>query len=484
MKSRGLPRQVAALVGLLVLVISALMIVSINLLAQNVLDPQSFARFTRALLPLGLIALLAVLGAALLVGWFIQTRLEVLHQLTDYARQMGQGDLQTPIAVQTNSAEVDRLARVLDTTRAQLLENVEALSEARQLSETLIQSVVEGIITCDADWQIVFFSAGAARITGWTSESAAGKPLDVVLPLSNAEGGHFADYLPIDSGRRTVVVRHLSGGTITLAVTRAKPITEGQTTLVIHDISEETRRRKAQTYFLASMSHEFRTPLAGMQASIELLQENLRQLSVEEVQQLLNSIHLSLSMLHQLIDNLLESSKLEANHFTLNRRAAELEQLLGAAIRLIEPMIARRDQRLTLEEPLDLPTLRVDPTRTIQMIVNLLSNASKYSPVGSVIEISVQQAQEGDPLRISIADRGRGINPGTQTSIFMPFVRLEPESQSDHGSGIGLSVVKAIAEAHQGQVGVEARAGGGSVFWFTLPILETQETHETKAMNP
>jgi two-component system sensor histidine kinase KdpD len=145
-------------------------------------------------------------------------------------------------------------------------------------------------------------------------------------------------------------------------------------------------------------------------------------------------------------------------------------------------MIARRDQRLTLEEPLDLPTLRVDPTRTIQMIVNLLSNASKYSPVGSVIEISVEQANEGDPLRISIADRGRGINPGTQTSIFRPFVRLEPESQTDHGSGIGLSVVKAIAEAHQGQVGVEARSGGGSVFWFTLPILETQETQETNDM--
>jgi len=484
MKARSLSRQVAALVGLLVLVMSALMIVCVNLLAQNVLDPESFVRFSRALLPLGLIALLAVVAAAVLVGWFISSHLGRLRQLTTDVEKMGQGDLKTPLEVDPGSAEVAGLVDALEKARIQLLQNIDTLSEASQWSETLIQSVVEGIITCDTDWQIVFFSAGAARITGWTSESAAGKPLDVVLPLSNAEGGHFADYLPTDSGRRTVVVRNVSGGTITLAVTRAKPITEGQTTLVIHDISEETRRRKAQTYFLASMSHEFRTPLAGMQASIELLQENLRQLSVEEMQQLLNSIHLSLSMLHQLIDNLLESSKLEANHFTLNRRAAELEHLLGAAIRLIEPMIARRDQRLTLEEPLDLPTLRVDPTRTIQMIVNLLSNASKYSPVGSVIEIAVQQAQEGDPLRVSVADRGRGINPGTQTSIFMPFVRLEPESQSDHGSGIGLSVVKAIAEAHQGQVGVEARAGGGSVFWFTLPILETEQTHETKAMNP
>jgi signal transduction histidine kinase len=236
------------------------------------------------------------------------------------------------------------------------------------------------------------------------------------------------------------------------------------------NLEELAVRRKAQTYFLASMSHEFRTPLAGMQASLELLQENFRALSPEETQQLLNSIQLSLSMLHQLIDNLLESSKLETNHFALNRRESEIEPLLGEAIHLIEPMIARRRQRLTLDVPLDLPPLQVDPTRSIQMMVNLLSNASKYSSVGSVIEISVAAA--GGYLRVSVADRGRGITPEKRESMFAPFVRLEPESQSDHGSGLGLAVVKAIAEAQQGKVGVEAREGGGSVFWFTLPLAE------------
>ena len=294
-----------------------------------------------------------------------------------------------------------------------------------------------------------------------------GSRLNVVLPLVD-KSGRFSDYVPSDGGRRTAIVRQHGGALLTLAVTRSRQISDGQTTIVIHDITEETRRRKAQTYFLANMSHEFRTPLAGMQASVELLMENLHYLSLEEMQQLLNSVHLSLSMLHQLIDNLLESSKLEANHFSLNRRAAQVELLLGEAIRLVEPMFARREQRLTLEEPLALPALQVDPTRIIQVIVNLLSNASKYSPAGSTIDIIVER--QDDSLRVCVADRGRGIAPEKQTNIFMPFVRLEPESQTDHGSGLGLSVVRAITEAHHGQVGVDARSGGGSVFWFTLPV--------------
>ncbi len=102
----------------------------------------------------------------------------------------------------------------------------------------------------------------------------------------------------------------------------------------------------------------------------------------------------------------------------------------------------------------------------------LLSNASKYSPVGSLIEIVV--AQSRDYVQVSIADRGRGIAPEKLSSIFVPFIRLEPETQQEHGSGLGLAVVKAIAEAHRGQVGVEARAGGGSVFWVRLPLMENR----------
>ncbi len=311
-------------------------------------------------------------------------------------------------------------------------------------------------------------------------------PADLLLASGLALGaglgvGGFVRARMLALERLTDAAERMGSGDLTTAIrvdTRSAKVERLAQTLektraqLAHSLEELSVRRKAQTYFLASMSHEFRTPLAGMQASLELLQENFRTLSADETRQLLNSIQLSLSMLHQLIDNLLESSKLEANHFTLNRRDTELEPLLGEAIHLVEPLISRRQQRLSVEMPLDLPMLQIDPTRSIQMMVNLLSNASKYSPVGSAIDVIV--TNEPEHLRVSVADRGRGISQEKRERLFTPFVRLEPESQTDHGSGLGLSVVKAIAEAQQGKVGVEAREGGGAVFWFTLPMMERE----------
>ncbi|MCC6804411.1 MAG: PAS domain S-box protein, partial [Anaerolineae bacterium] len=239
-----------------------------------------------------------------------------LVRLTASMKRLGD-DLQTPVTVETANPSVVALAQVLEETRCRLSQQVQALAEARQWSEMLIQSVTEGIITCDASWRVVAFSEGAARITGWDREAALGKPLDAVLPLT-AEAGHLGDLLPPDGARRSVTVRDRGGAAIPLAVARAVSTNEGLVTIVIRDISEETSRRRTQSVFLANMSHEFRTPLAGMEASVEVLQKNLDTFSTAETRQLVSSIHLSLSMLHQLIDNLLESSKLEAHHFALN----------------------------------------------------------------------------------------------------------------------------------------------------------------------
>ena len=441
-----------------------------NAVSVAVLIDAPRSDFSSLTLPvLGSILALSLLAAstALASGLFARSRVRPIWQLTERARRMGAGDLETPITVRTKTLEAHTLARILEETRIRLQQNVKALSESRQWSESLIQSVVEGIITCDAEGTVIFFSAGATRITGWAAQVAQGQKLADLLLVGEGQG-RFTDYIPADGGRRSVVIRRQDGNPITLAVTRSQPIKAGQVTIVIHDITEEAQRHKAQTYFLATMSHEFRTPLSGMRASVELLLENLRYLSMEETRQLLHSIRLGLSTLQQLIDNLLEGSKLEADHFVLKRRATEFDSLLGAAIRLVEPLIVRRGQRLALEEPLQLPELWVDPPRIIQALVNLLSNASKYSPNDSAIDIIV--IQQSGQLRVSVADRGHGVAPEKQRSIFLPFVRLESELASEHGSGLGLSVVKAIIEAHQGQVGVETRAGGGSIFWFTLPL--------------
>lgn len=237
----------------------------------------------------------------------------------------------------------------------------------------------------------------------------------------------------------------------------------------ILEMMDETRRRhEVQSYFLANMSHEFRTPLSGMKVSIELLHENARHLSHAELEELLTSLDMSVTTMQRLIDNLLESGKIESKRFNLRRRQSAVEPLMGEAIQVMQPLMSRRKQTLLVDEPLYIPDLHVDPTRILQVIVNLLSNASKYSPMGARIDMVVEV--NPSDVCFAIRDRGEGIPSERRETVFKRFERLETGSETDYGTGLGLSVVKAIVEGHGGTVGIEPRDGGGTAFWFTLPL--------------
>ncbi|NLF76094.1 MAG: hypothetical protein GX573_10375, partial [Chloroflexi bacterium] len=169
-----------------------------------------------------------------------------------------------------------------------------------------------------------------------------------------------------------------------------------------------------------------------------------------------------------LVDNLLESVTIEAGHFAIHRRPVAINAVLAEAIRLMQPLLDRRRQTLALTEPLSVPQVAADPTRLTQVLINLLSNASKYSPQAETIDLAL--ALDADRLRVAVADRGPGIPPAERQALFQRFVRVGARDDDRMGIGLGLSVVKAIIEGHHGEVGVEENPGGGSVFWFTLPL--------------
>ena len=135
----------------------------------------------------------------------------------------------------------------------------------------------------------------------------------------------------------------------------------------------------------------------------------------------------------------------------------------------MQPLLTRRRQKLSLCKPDCLPTIQVDPTRLTQVLVNLISNASKYSPIGTQIELTLEKIENGK-IRVTISDQGDGIPSKYKDQVFKRFVRLGNGDGTQYGIGLGLSVVKAIIEEHSGELGVENRQDGGSIFWFTLPI--------------
>ena len=179
-------------------------------------------------------------------------------------------------------------------------------------------------------------------------------------------------------------------------------------------------------------------------------------------------VHLSLISLQTLIDNLLESSSIEAGRFVLRQGPVYLNQVIANAAQVVQPLLERRDQSLAVSEPTFLPRLTGDAARLTQVLVNLLTNASKYSPMHSIIHLVVER--KGATLRLSVIDQGAGVPPEEGDRIFRRFVRGKDGSEQA-GVGLGLHVVKTAVELHGGQVGVEQHAGGGSVFWFELPVM-------------
>ena len=330
-------------------------------------------------------------------------------------------------------------------------------------------STEAAIVIFDIRGRISTFNHGAEKILGLPRELALWQPLDTVFRLPE-EGITFKDQLPNTGYKKQINIKTHSGETVSLMVTCIKTQSEPfDNILILRDLTEEQAAKSLQSYFLGSISHEFRTPLSALNASVELLLDDLDELSRAEIAHLLNSVHFSVAGLQALIDNLLESTNIQAGQFRLRLRKANLHQIADDALQVMRPLLNRRQQTLTRYIPRQLPTAKVDPSRLTQVLVNLISNASKYSPIGTTIELTLRVDHE-TLLYVMVADRGPGIPVEEREDIFRRYVRLGDKDDVQYGVGLGLSVVKAIIEKHGGQIAVEDNPRGGSIFWFTIPL--------------
>ena len=413
------------------------------------------------------------LAGAVAGAWFVRRLTAPLETLTGAAEQISGGDLTAPIPRIASPPEMATLSAALERSQGTMLAALDERSQARDWLNTLVQSVVEGVITFDTRGRVTFMSQGAEIMTGWSSDEAVGRPInDLLPPPDSAAGDTFLDHLPPAGEKREIETRTRSGRSLVLAATGARMVPPSgdtvQVALVLRDVTEEHALRNLRSFFLANISHEFRTPLSTLSASLELLMEQADDLSADEIRELLRPTHLSLLSLQTLIDNLLESSRIEAGMFALRRRPVAIEELILDALAIARPLLDRRGQSVTMTEPAALEPVAVDRGRMTQVLVNLLSNASKYSPIGRPIDLWV--AQRDGRLRVAVADRGAGIPPEERDNVFRRFVRLDEVGQEQQGMGLGLYLVKKIVEAHDGAVGVDDRPGGGAVFWLELPI--------------
>jgi PAS domain S-box-containing protein len=421
------------------------------------------------------VGMLVSASLGILLGVLLSRQIsQPLVQLARSATRLSQGDLSQPVAIETDLLEENQVAQALENARVNLRSTLTDLQQEKAWTDQLLRAIIEGIMALDDQQRILFFSHGAERITGWSREEVVGRSCDDVFRLAESETP-FSQLLPAPGMKTRLVVELADGHWASLSFSGARlapsEASEAEAAVVFRDVSAEEIVHNMLGQFTANIAHEFRTPLSAVAASAELLKDQASELSLAELQELTHSIHLGILSLQTLVDNLLEGASIEAGRFRISPRPSSLADIIGEAAATMQPLLDKYGQNLVISLPDSIPPVFADPRRTLQVLVNLISNASKYGPADA--EIALCAGVSSDQVRVEVSDQGPGIPPEQRRDLFRRFAY--PQATPEHGKvgiGLGLSVVKAVVEAHGGQTGVEDRSQGGSTFWFTLPLAE------------
>jgi len=229
---------------------------------------------------------------------------------------------------------------------------------------------------------------------------------------------------------------------------------------------EEANRHKSQ--FLANMSHELRTPLNAILGYTEMIADNIYGEVPEKIQDILVRVQKSGRHLLDLINDVLDLSKIEAGQLTLSLNEYSMKEVVQTVCTAVEPMVMEKKLALEVALAPDLPIARGDERRITQVVLNLIGNAIKFTEEG---KIRVQVTASDGTFLVSVADTGPGISEADQQKIFGEFAQADSSStRKKGGTGLGLTIAKRIIEMHKGRIWVESSLGKGSTFWFTLPI--------------
>lgn len=428
-------------------------------------------RLTQRILLVAVLVGLLAIGATLLIGRYWIADIE---RLTDAARRLGSGDLATAIPV-TGGTEISVLASTMEEMRSNLVELTEELRRREAQAKAVLGGIVEGVYAVDQARRVRFLNPQAERLLQVESAAAQGRFCgDILKPARDEHGQRPCEYsCPILEARRAGAAQaverlEIAPGRVRRVVISSAAASDGIQVQVLRDETELEAVRRTRDTVLANISHEFRTPLSAQLASIELLREGIGEMPVEAQRELVASLERGVQRLTWLIDNLLESVRIESGQLGIRSHELHLDEVIEHARELIGSLIAQRGQRIELDLGADLPGIRGDQQRLTQVMVNLLANASKFAPNDSVIRIGASARAEGG-IRFWVDDDGPGPPPGEDTALFERFHRSGGEDPEESGLGLGLYIVRSIVERHGGRVSLRPRPEGGTRAEVNLP---------------
>ena len=314
----------------------------------------------------------------------------------------------------------------------------------------------------------------AAQMLGNPATGMEGRPVEEVVADTRLrrllmaseeqlrETAHSDFLLKLENGKNTIYYRPRQ--TIIVDETGQN---QGIVTL-FEDVTRFKDLERLKTEFIATVSHEFRTPLTSINMTIDILSQQLLGPVSAQQAELLTNAKEDCGRLTKLVRELLDLSRLETGHHQMKMVPLNLAKIVQEAIGPLRLPLRNKEIRLTSEVE-GMPAFLGDPQQLSYVFTNLLSNALRHTPAGGEVRISA--VAEPEEIRVAVADNGSGIPLEAQASIFEKFVQVRKESETTPGSvGLGLAIARQVVHAHGGRIWVESEPGQGSTFYFTLPL--------------
>ena len=393
-----------------------------------------------------------------------------IKKLTQMTQSVASGELTTPVEVNAAN-ELGQLSRNFNLMTDRVQTQIDRISLENQRLETILNSMSEGVLLVKGPSEITYANPAAITMLN-LPENYVGRALIEINRIPQLQG----------LVRNAEKTQELAFAEIRLAnlneseaeVTVVPVASQSEYVIVIHDVSKLRRLERIRADFVANVTHELRTPLTTIHGYAETLLTN-ENTKTKKRKEFLVKILKHSERLSRLVSDLLELARLETGDVELKRTQCHLKEFHKPVLDVFEPVLEESGVTLEWKIPEDLPQISVDSQLFMQVFVNLIDNAIKYTPDSGVITVSAERsgtnADVVNEVVVHIQDTGIGIPLESQPRVFERFYRVDKGRARDMGgTGLGLAIAKHILLCHNGRIWLESELGQGTVFHFALPI--------------
>lgn len=448
-------------------------------LSGNIINQISST--TRASLLFVFVVAWAVFALVILINTYLITReLRILHH---GVRKISTGEFGYKIQGKGVSTEVRELFDAFNdmSNRLHLYEeqNVEQLTLEKNKLEAVLMSIANGVVVCDNFDNVVLVNSHAQQLLEVNEKEILNTKIQLYCdsngelcfkekieqfkdtPLDVMETKPLAFNLEVD--------KRVIKAVISPMFSRSKDYVGY--IIVLIDITKETEMDKIRGNFISNVSHELRTPVTVLRSYIDTLYNYGNDFDFNTQKEFIGVMNQEIIRLNRLVNDILDFSRLESANVKLEKRHFNIVAIIENCINSMQVLAEEHNLTFSIMKEPDLPDVLLNEDSIERALKNLLSNAIKYSPDGKRIKIRAERARVGEFVEVSIEDQGPGIAEEYQSRIFDRFFRIENDTHTIKGTGLGLHLVKiAVEKHHHGQVFVQSKLGEGSTFGFRLPL--------------